>query len=80
MCVSVCVIVCVYMYVCEFLLLLLAWLMDDDLLFVLQIICWNLPRQALAKKVQAHEGIVHGLAAHKSGRYFFSVSIIFFFF
>ena len=66
-----------YMYVCE---VFLVCLMDDNLLFVLQIICWNLPRQALTKKVQAHEGIVHGMAAHKSGRYFFSVSILFFFF
>ncbi|XP_076462875.1 DDB1- and CUL4-associated factor 13-like [Babylonia areolata] len=37
-----------------------------------EIISWNVPHQKLASKVQAHEGMVQGMAAHCSGRYFFS--------
>ncbi|KAL8607232.1 DDB1- and CUL4-associated factor 13 [Nucella lapillus] len=37
-----------------------------------EIICWNLPRKQLASKVQAHDGLVNGMAAHSAGQYFFS--------
>lgn len=37
-----------------------------------EIICWNLAQQLCVKKVLAHDGMVHGMTAHKSGHYFFS--------